>query len=118
MHELSLCRSIYTIAARAAAGRAVVRITLDVGALRQVVVPTLEYCWTLVRQETALEGAELAVNQIPALVRCQSCAREWTPVNQPAGGTPTGFVCPACGPGPVSVLSGEEFLVRSIDVGD
>ncbi|MDR1294384.1 MAG: hydrogenase maturation nickel metallochaperone HypA [Bifidobacteriaceae bacterium] len=65
MHELSLCRSIYTIVRRAVPDRRVVAILLDVGALRQVVAPTLEYCWRIVTEDTALAGSDLRVRTIP-----------------------------------------------------
>ncbi|QWT23104.1 hydrogenase maturation nickel metallochaperone HypA [Subtercola sp. PAMC28395] len=112
MHELSLCRSIYGIAERAAAGRAVTQILLDVGQLRQVVPETLVYCWGVVTEESALEGSQLRVTSIPAVIACADCG-----ANTTLQGVPM-LLCGRCGGGSVSVTSGEEFLVRSIDVKD
>ena len=112
MHELSLCRTIVGITERAAAGRQVAAIFLDVGQLRQVVPETLVYCWTVVTESSPLEGSELRVNSIPAVISCSSCGTDTT-----LRGVPM-LVCGSCGSGAVTVTSGEEFLVRSIDVKD
>lgn len=112
MHELSLCRTIVGIAERAAAGRAVASILLDVGQLRQVVPETLVYCWSVVTDSSPLAGSELKVNSIPAVISCTSCGADTT-----LRGIPL-LVCGSCGSGAVTVTSGEEFLVRSIDVKD
>lgn len=110
MHELSLCRTIYGIAEHAAAGRAVTQILLDVGQLRQVVPETLVYCWGVVTEESALAGSRLRVTSIPAVIACTDCG-----ANTTLHGVPM-LICGSCGSGAVGVTSGEEFLVRSIDV--
>ncbi|MDR1825839.1 MAG: hydrogenase maturation nickel metallochaperone HypA [Bifidobacteriaceae bacterium] len=110
MHELSLCRSIAAIAHRAAAGRQVKVIELDVGALRQVVPHALEHCWRLVSAATDLAGAQLAVNQIPARLACRECGETTDLDDLPA------MVCGPCGSTNVQVTSGDEFLVRSLEV--
>ncbi|UQE76465.1 hydrogenase maturation nickel metallochaperone HypA [Gordonia sp. PP30] len=110
MHELSLCRSISVIAERAAAGREVTTIHLDVGELRQVVPETLTYCWTIVREDTALADSVLCVNQIPAVIACDDCQAQTRMRGIPI------LVCGSCGSGHVAVVTGEEFLLRSLDV--
>jgi hydrogenase nickel incorporation protein HypA/HybF len=89
---------------RHAAGRPVRVIALRVGALRQVVAPSLELYVELVARGTVAEGARLEVEHVPARLRC--CGAEWEP---------PGFRCPACGGGG-EVVAGDEFLVESIDV--
>ena len=59
MHDLSMFGPIYEILDRAAAGRSVAVIHLQVGQLRQIVPDTLKYCWTLVCDQTALAGSEV-----------------------------------------------------------
>ena len=65
MHELSLCGAIYDIADRAAGGREVSVIHLQVGRLRQVIPDTLTYCWEMVSEDTALAGSRLDVDYRP-----------------------------------------------------
>jgi hydrogenase nickel incorporation protein HypA/HybF len=110
VHELSLSRAIGQIATRAAAGRRVTRVEVDCGALRQVVPETLTRCWGLTVEGTALAGSELVVNPIPAVIRCAACGAE-TRLDWPI------LRCGRCDSTEVTLLSGEEFLVRSIDVG-
>lgn len=112
MHELSLCHSIYGIAERAAEGRTIERVRLDIGELRQVVPETLEYCWGIVTEQTPLAGSSLLVTRIPAVVACEDCG-----AHTRMRGVPT-MRCGECEGIRVRVLSGEEFLLRSLDVKD
>jgi len=107
VHELSLCRSIGGIVQRAAQGRPVQVVEVDVGALRQVVPTTLERCWSLVA-DANLKGSRLEVHHIPAVLRCRVCGAQTTLTDLPL------FECEACGSVDVEVVSGEEFMVRSI----
>ncbi len=112
MHELSLSRQIAAIVERAADGRPVREVELDVGHLRQVVPETLEYCWGLVVGGGPLDGAALRIRRIEAVVACRECGASTT-----LRGIPM-IRCGTCGAAAVDVVSGEEFLVRSIEVGD
>ncbi|HEY6787223.1 MAG TPA: hydrogenase maturation nickel metallochaperone HypA, partial [Trebonia sp.] len=76
MHELSICGSIGDIVSRRAAGRPVRVINVRVGQLRQIVPDTLAYCWELVSAGTFLEGSRLAVERVPARLRCRGCGSE------------------------------------------
>ncbi|MFP5379945.1 MAG: hydrogenase maturation nickel metallochaperone HypA [Vicinamibacteria bacterium] len=109
MHELDLSRAIIATVVKHAGGRRVVHVTLRIGRLRQVVRETLEFYLALVGRETPLEGATVEIVDVPAVLRCGRCEREWE-IEIPA------FVCPTCGPGAVAVVSGEEFMVESIEV--
>ena len=110
MHELALCRSITGIVERARDGRAVSLVSLDVGELRQVVPETLTHCWDVAIRGTALAGSRLQVTLIPAVIECQKCGNSTQLEDVPM------MVCPNCGSIDTVVVSGEEFLVRSIDV--
>lgn len=112
MHELSLCRTIYGIVDRAAKDRTVTDIHLDVGHLRQVIPDTLTYCWGIVTEGTRLDGSRLQITPIPAVIECASCTAHTRML-----GVPT-MKCGECGGTNVTVISGEEFLIRSVDVKD
>jgi hydrogenase nickel incorporation protein HypA/HybF len=112
MHELSLCGSIYEIVDRVAAGRQVTVIHLQVGQLRQVVPDTLAFCWTLVSDQTDLAGTELEVDSVPVTFRCLDCD---------AAGTLTDellLLCTQCGGNHVSVTTGEEFMLTSLELAE
>jgi hydrogenase nickel incorporation protein HypA/HybF len=112
MHELSLCRAIAGVVTPHAAGRRVDVVRVRVGALRQVVPESLQFCWTLVREHENMPQAELELELVPARVRCRACGEQsdiesrWS------------VLCPQCQSGDVEVVAGEEFLVTSVDVTD
>jgi hydrogenase nickel incorporation protein HypA/HybF len=109
MHELAIAESIVAIAERHAAGRRVTRVEVAVGHLRQVVPQALEFAFELVAAGTVLEGAELALEEVPAAGRCRSCGAE-----SRLGGFP--LTCAACGGWDVAVIAGEELRVESLDL--
>ncbi len=104
MHELSLASAVVDTVERHAGGRPVQLITLRVGALRQVVPDSLKFYVEIVARDTVCEGARLELELVPARLRC--CGGEWEPPS---------FRCPDCGSGG-EVVSGDEFLVESIEV--
>lgn len=73
MHELSLCHAIAGVVKSHTAGRQVDVVRVQVGALRQVVPESLEFCWTLVRSHEDMPEAELELELVPAEVRCGQC---------------------------------------------
>ncbi|MCI5826419.1 MAG: hydrogenase maturation nickel metallochaperone HypA [Arcanobacterium sp.] len=111
MHELSLCCSIYKIAQRAAQGRQVREIGLDIGELRQVVPQTLIYCWETTTRRTTLSGAQLAVTYIPGVLACSDCGHRTELHDELI------YRCEQCDSIAVTVESGNEFTLTYIDVG-
>lgn len=112
MHELSICGSIADIVERNAAGRRVETINLRIGQLRQVVPDTLVYCWGLVSADTPLDGSSLSIESVPVRLQCQACG-EQTEV----GDVPV-LACGACGHDEVTLVSGEEFLITSLELAE
>jgi hydrogenase nickel incorporation protein HypA/HybF len=109
MHELSIAECIVDIAVRHARGRPVSRVEVSVGHLRQVVPSALSFAFELVSQGTAVDGAELVLNVIPAAGRCRQCGTESV-----LDGFP--LLCATCGSADVELTRGEELLVESLDV--
>lgn len=110
MHELSLCRSIYDIVERARADRPVATVHLQVGQLRQVVPATLEYCWSIVTETTPLAGSALDIDHVPVRLDCRGCGERTTVEHHLV------LTCAVCDGGDISLHTGEEFLVTSIDL--
>lgn len=104
-----MATSVARIVGQAAAGRPVAVVRLEVGALRQVVPPTLVHAWGFVTDHTALEGARLEVQWVPARLRCE-CSHRWG-----LDGGELDVRCPRCGR-PGVVVAGEEFRVVDIEV--
>lgn len=110
MHELSLCESIAAVVRPYAGGRHVTVVRVRVGALRQVVPESLEFCWSLLREHECMPDAELELEVVPAEVDCRSCGRRG-PIE-----SRWSVLCPACRSADVRVVHGDEFLVTSLDV--
>ena len=110
MHELSLCHSILGIAERGRGGRAVTTVHLQVGQLRQVVPETLRYCWTLVAAGTGLDGSSLEIDHIPVTLDCRACGTTTTVEHRLV------LTCAQCGSGDIQVVTGEEFVLTSLDL--
>jgi hydrogenase nickel incorporation protein HypA/HybF len=110
VHELSICGSIADIVTRRAAGRTVKVINVRVGQLRQIVPDTLAYCWELVSTDTPLAGSRISVEFVPARIQCRSCGQVTD-----VGAVPV-FACGGCGGFNADVVSGEEFLITSLEL--
>ena len=109
MHELSIAEAVVDIGVRHADGRPVKAVELRVGHLRQVVPSALEFAFELVAQGTALEGAELKMETVPATGLCRTCGEQTSLPDFP-------LCCRHCGGFDVEVTSGEELLVDSLEL--
>jgi hydrogenase nickel incorporation protein HypA/HybF len=109
VHELSIAQAVVQIANRHAAGRRITRVELKVGHLRQVVPSALEFAFELVANDTPAEGAELAIEELPAQGRCRACGSETTMAGFP-------LCCGACGGLDIQITGGEELLVDSLEL--
>ncbi|WP_448852823.1 hydrogenase maturation nickel metallochaperone HypA [Corynebacterium sp. 335C] len=108
MHEVALSQQLARLVSRAAEGRKVLVVRLEIGALRQVVPESLAYAWTFVTKGTNLGDSELDVQWRPAVLRCGNG-------HESRAGDGLTFICPRCG-GAMDVLSGDQFRVIDIDV--
>jgi hydrogenase nickel incorporation protein HypA/HybF len=111
MHELSIAQAIADLATRHAAGRRVVKVEVRVGHLRQVVPSSLEFAFDLVCQGTALHGAELVIEHVPAAGYCSRCGADSVLEGLP-------LRCGACGALDLDLLAGEELLVDALELED
>jgi hydrogenase nickel incorporation protein HypA/HybF len=109
MHELSLADAIVQICCEHARGRRVVSVELRVGRLRQVVPGSLCFAFALIAQGTPIEGAELAIEEVPVRVSCSACGAETEVEAFP-------LACRSCGGLHVAVVAGEEFRVESLEI--
>ena len=115
MHEMGIAQQLVTIALDAIPddieNPRVEKLNLRIGKLAAVVEHSLSFCLEVITKDTPLEGAELIIDEVPVCLRCESCKHEWQ-ADTPA------FGCPACKDGQVTMISGREIEISSIELVD
>ena len=114
MHEMSIATAILEKVLEIAdqhGGLPVERISLQIGAQRQVVPEFLETAFQAAAADTLAEKAVLDWRQIEAQVECQLCRQRF----QPEG---IFWECTACGAPGGKMIQGDELTLESIDLKD
>jgi hydrogenase nickel incorporation protein HypA/HybF len=112
MHELSICQSLLREVERTAVANgaaAVTGIVVAVGPLSGVEASLLARAFAVARMGTLAERATLDVENTPVIVRCRSCGAETAvPANA--------LTCGSCGGWQVEVTSGDELLLKRVEL--
>jgi hydrogenase nickel incorporation protein HypA/HybF len=109
MHELAIVQSVVEDIADRLGSTRVTKVTLEIGTLSGVVVPSIEFCFDLVAAGTTLEGAALVVHSVVGQARCRSCGTRFSS-SDPI------VLCPTCVSSDVDVLAGREMRIKSVEV--
>jgi len=113
MHEMGIAMDILRIVQESIpaemVGARVQRVNLRVGKFSAIVPDSLRFCFNVVAANTAAAGAELAVEEVPVVARCNDCNHAWTIEDAV-------FVCPKCKGGRIEMLSGRELDIVSIEL--
>jgi hydrogenase nickel incorporation protein HypA/HybF len=113
MHELSIMQHLrdeVESIARANRARRVGRVSLELGALSNVVPGLLREAFYAFRDsDPLLAGAEIEIRTLPVRVRCRSCRAETAPAGY-------ALKCASCGGVGVDVIQGEELLLRDVEL--
>lgn len=64
MHELSITRNIVAVVSEAAEGKRVVRVVLEVGKQAGVMPDAIRFCFEVVSDGTAVQGAALSIIEV------------------------------------------------------
>jgi hydrogenase nickel incorporation protein HypA/HybF len=113
LHELSIVLGVIETvseSAEAANAKKIIAIHLRVGALSGVVKDALLFSFELAAQDTPLEGSELVIEEVPALIFCKICDKivELESIQS--------FRCPVCHTLSADLRQGKELEVRSIEI--
>ena len=95
--------------ARKAGARQVFVIRLRIGALSGVVPEALQFALAALAPGTPAQGAELAIEQVPARFWCASCAREFQADELLAE-------CPDCHQPSAELRAGREMEIAALEV--
>src|ERR1039457_505609 len=113
MHELSIVASIVDTVTESVAAYPGARgqeVRLRVGALASVGVESLEFCWRIATEGTALEGSKLVVKTLPVVMHCERCGRDVELEGVQS------FRCPSCGEPCGDLRQGRELEIDSIEI--
>jgi len=108
MHELAITEGVIAAVTERLPDARITCVKLEIGAMSGVVADSVRFCFDLVTEGTALEGASLEIVEPPAACLCRSCGAEFEPEGLIA-------LCP-CGSADVTVLSGSELRILSVQV--
>lgn len=114
MHELSVARSLVSLASKEAEkiGKEVESVHIRVGALSGVVSEALLYAYDFAIEETILKGSKLIIEEVPAKIYCASCQVDTTLDNLKR------FACQKCGELSSNLKAGRELDITYLEVRD
>ncbi len=113
MHEASIAMAAIEQAVEAArqhGASRITRVTLRIGALRQVVPEAMKLAFEACAIGTPAEGAELELQEESVVARCRPCGRRCEPDLQTIN-----FTCPQCGRADTELLAGNEIVLTSVE---
>lgn len=113
MHELALARDLLIAVERKLdrTGGRVVRVNVTVGSAAGIVSESLCFAFRVICEGTRANGAELSVTTIAGRSRCTDCGIVFEF---------DGLIgrCPGCGRLGGELISGDEMILRTIEVAD
>jgi hydrogenase nickel incorporation protein HypA/HybF len=112
VHELSICEAMLTqlrnlVTAHGALGVRTIRI--QVGELAGVEPELLKRAFSVACAGGCAAEAALSIEVLPVVIRCLHCEVESTAL-------PNRMCCPNCGANRVQVVSGEQLLLRQVEL--
>ena len=111
MHELSIAHEIVKSVTRSMSEypeAKIASITLSIGEYSGVDPDSLTFAFPIVAEDTPAQGAELILQTVTPALKCNDCG---------AGPVDTAVMrCPRCGSINVTLSSGRELEIKSIDV--
>jgi hydrogenase nickel incorporation protein HypA/HybF len=108
VHELSITQSVVDAVADHVGDSRVLAVHLTVGRLSGVVPDAMRFCFELLTEGTALEGARLDIDEPAGLAHCRGCDHDFT--------LPDLVLLCECGSTDVEVLTGRELRITSLEV--
>jgi hydrogenase nickel incorporation protein HypA/HybF len=112
MHELTVTENILEIAARHACQAQAARVTdihIVIGQLSSIVDDSVQFYWDIISAGTLCAGAKLHFERRPARLSCSECGNTYTLQGEL-------MACPSCDSARVVIISGDEFLLESIEI--
>jgi hydrogenase nickel incorporation protein HypA/HybF len=108
VHELGITQGIVELVVERAAGARVKVVRLEIGKLSAIMPDAIRFCFDICAQDTALEGAELEIVEIPGRGRCRQCGVELAMED---------FLAQCeCGSMNIKLIGGDQLKVKEMEV--
>lgn len=115
MHEMGIVYHVISSVEQIAAENGihhVSAVTLQIGQVTGVIFEYMADLWKWASDKSdLLRGSSLRQEEIHAVTRCLSCGKTYDTV-------PQGKICPFCGSPDTVLLTGNEYIIRSIETDD
>jgi hydrogenase nickel incorporation protein HypA/HybF len=112
MHELAITEHLLQLAldyADQAHAQRITALNLVIGQLSSVVDDSVQFYWDIASKGTIAEYAKLQFERVPCKLKCEKCEAECL-FDAYSG------ECPSCGAGQISIVGGDEFQLKSIEI--
>ncbi|MDP2965166.1 MAG: hydrogenase maturation nickel metallochaperone HypA [Pelolinea sp.] len=112
MHELSITESLLNTASDYAQKNKAKRVTalnLVIGELSGIIDDSVQFYWDMISENSICEKSVLNFDKRKAVMKCMSCDNEFS-----LGGELS--PCPSCSSMDLKFISGNEFLLESIEI--
>ena len=114
MHELAIAQNILEIVQQSVPenqAKSVRGIRIRVGQMSGIVPDSLDFCFSAIINDTDMQRARLAIEQVPTLSQCKTCANRF-------GIEDWIFTCPVCQSTNLELISGKELEIVEIELAD
>lgn len=112
MHELSITESLLKTASDYAQKNNAKRVTalnLVIGELSGIIDESVQFYWDMISENSICEKSVLNFDKRKAFMKCMTCNNEFSLDGELSP-------CPSCGSMDLKVVSGNEFLLESIEI--
>lgn len=112
MHELSIAQSIISLAENAVPKNKpgiITAVKIQVGELSGIEIDPLQFSFNIIKENTALQQAELVIEIVPGEALCNDCGTTFH-LNSFGNG------CSSCNSFKLTITKGKEMKVLSISV--
>jgi len=112
MHEISIAINIIEICQKElqkAKGQRIDKVNLSVGKLSGIEIESLDFALEVSKPNSSLAGAEIVIDEVSALLKCQNCGSEFESEDHFT-------TCPTCKEFKYEILSGKELLIKSLTI--
>lgn len=113
MHELAIMEDVLQVVLSHAKEQKAVKvnkINLTAGALSGVIPRWAQLFFSMISKDTIAQDAELCFHEEPGRIVCRACERQTE-----FGAADMRFACGHCGSEEITLVSGKEFFIDSIE---